>query len=228
MAEEILESQRIIEYARWIRKSGKVLATISPENKDGLKQITDILWDSCIDFKNRKFDAVTDDYDYDIHELSTFILICDCLALLRTHPYFHKLRNDLDKCFSVIKKDPVSELEKLYSTSPTIDGYPFLGSLIIDLCKPSNPKLGVLLNDLLNDLFDLVIQIEMNPNHDVLGKIFNELIPAEIRRRMGAFFTKTVYASLIARLSINKPDLKVLDLSCGSEYCYRILWLGNN
>ena len=47
-------------------------------------------------------------------------------------------------------------------------------------------------------------------NDDI--KIFNELIPAEIRRRMGAFFTKTVYASLIARLSINSPDLKVLDL----------------
>ncbi len=51
---------------------------------------------------------------------------------------------------------------------------------------------------------------------DILGKIFHQLIPMEIRRHLAAFYTSNEAAAIIARLAIDRWDAKVLDLACGS------------
>ena len=52
--------------------------------------------------------------------------------------------------------------------------------------------------------------------HDILGKIFHELIPFEVRKAVAAFYTNNEAGALLARLSIQTPTDKVIDLACGS------------
>jgi len=52
--------------------------------------------------------------------------------------------------------------------------------------------------------------------HDVLGKVFHELIPFEIRKAVAAFYTNNEAAEILAQLAIDKPDAKVMDLAVGS------------
>jgi hypothetical protein len=52
--------------------------------------------------------------------------------------------------------------------------------------------------------------------HDVLGKVFHELIPFNIRKAVAAFYTNNEAAEILASLAIEKFDAKVIDLACGS------------
>jgi len=49
--------------------------------------------------------------------------------------------------------------------------------------------------------------------HDVLGKVFHELIPFNIRKAVAAFYTNNEAAELLAQLSIDDPNAKVMDLA---------------
>jgi type I restriction-modification system DNA methylase subunit len=52
--------------------------------------------------------------------------------------------------------------------------------------------------------------------HDVLGKVFHELIPFNIRKAVAAFYTNNEAAELLADLSIESAKASVIDLACGS------------
>jgi hypothetical protein len=52
--------------------------------------------------------------------------------------------------------------------------------------------------------------------HDLLGKVFHELIPFEVRKAVAAFYTNNEAAEILAQLAIDKPDAKVVDLAVGS------------
>jgi hypothetical protein len=52
--------------------------------------------------------------------------------------------------------------------------------------------------------------------HDLLGKVFHELIPFEVRKAVAAFYTNNEAAEILAQLAIDKPDAKVMDLAVGS------------
>jgi len=51
---------------------------------------------------------------------------------------------------------------------------------------------------------------------DLLGTIFHDLVPFEVRKNVAAFYTNVLAADLLAWLSIDKPDVKVADLAVGS------------
>ena len=68
----------------------------------------------------------------------------------------------------------------------------------------------------------------LHPEHiseDLLGRLYHETIPKETRKALGAFYTKPEAARLLALLSIDSWDEKVLDPACGSGTilveCYR-------
>jgi hypothetical protein len=52
--------------------------------------------------------------------------------------------------------------------------------------------------------------------HDLLGKVFHELIPFDIRKAVAAFYTNNEAAEILAQLAIDKPDAKIMDLAVGS------------
>lgn len=55
-----------------------------------------------------------------------------------------------------------------------------------------------------------------NINHDVLGKVFHELIPFEVRKKIAAYYTMNKSADILSRLAIDEEDDTVLDPACGS------------
>lgn len=81
-----------------------------------------------------------------------------------------------------------------------------------------------IVNDLpqtaLNTLKDAIKSIyALRPEtitHDVLGKVFHELIPHEARKKIAAYYTMNKPGQLLADLSIDTPDAKVMDPACGS------------
>jgi type I restriction-modification system DNA methylase subunit len=52
--------------------------------------------------------------------------------------------------------------------------------------------------------------------HDVLGKIFHNLIPLDLRKVVAAFYTNVQAGEILATLAIDKQDALVLDPACGS------------
>ena len=52
--------------------------------------------------------------------------------------------------------------------------------------------------------------------HDLLGKVFHELIPFEVRKSVAAFYTNNEAAEILAQLAIDEPDARVIDLAVGS------------
>lgn len=53
-------------------------------------------------------------------------------------------------------------------------------------------------------------------NHDILGKVFHNLIPLNFRKRVAAYFTNSMAGDLLARLAIDGPNETVMDPACGS------------
>jgi type I restriction-modification system DNA methylase subunit len=51
---------------------------------------------------------------------------------------------------------------------------------------------------------------------DLLGTIFHDLIPFDIRKKIAAFYTNVMAAHLLAWLAIDRWDAKVADFACGS------------
>ncbi|MBI2126415.1 MAG: SAM-dependent DNA methyltransferase [Thaumarchaeota archaeon] len=51
---------------------------------------------------------------------------------------------------------------------------------------------------------------------DLLGNIFHRLIPIEVRKPVAAYYTNPMAARLLAKLSIDDPNIKVADFACGS------------
>ncbi len=199
------DDRYISQITAWIRTHAKVLSNKISEQSLELKKITDKLWNSAIDMKNRKFKFTTEGFEYNIHEVALFILISDSLFLYR----YYGPSGDF---FRQLGHDPIRYLKEIYHSLKVVGYYPFFGSMILELL----PERDELLKDIILRMFRLISEIFDQNDHDILGKIFNELIPSEIRRRMGAFFTTDVYASLLSMLAISRYDLKVLDLSCGT------------
>lgn len=52
--------------------------------------------------------------------------------------------------------------------------------------------------------------------HDILGKIFHELIPVSARKEVAAYYTKTRAAEILAGLAIDDGEDYVMDPACGS------------
>jgi len=51
---------------------------------------------------------------------------------------------------------------------------------------------------------------------DLLGTIFHDLVPFQVRKNVAAFYTNVLAAELLAWLSIDKHDVKVADFAVGS------------
>lgn len=52
--------------------------------------------------------------------------------------------------------------------------------------------------------------------HDLAGRFFHDLIPYEVRKVLAAFYTHPVAAEILAGLTIDSWDEKVIDPACGS------------
>ncbi|OKY78698.1 MAG: Type I restriction-modification system methyltransferase and restriction endonuclease [Candidatus Methanohalarchaeum thermophilum] len=53
-------------------------------------------------------------------------------------------------------------------------------------------------------------------DHDVLGKVFHNLIPLSVRKKVAAYYTMNRPADLLTNLAINDADTTIMDPACGS------------
>lgn len=52
--------------------------------------------------------------------------------------------------------------------------------------------------------------------HDIVGRIFHDLIPFNLRKSVAAFYTNNEAAEMLSALAVNDKDDKVADFACGS------------
>jgi len=52
--------------------------------------------------------------------------------------------------------------------------------------------------------------------YDIIGRVFEKLIPATERHKLGQYFTRSDVVDLILGFTVKHPDAKVLDPACGS------------
>ncbi|MEM4656444.1 MAG: N-6 DNA methylase [Acidilobaceae archaeon] len=69
---------------------------------------------------------------------------------------------------------------------------------------------------LLDWLITLIEQYRIERFGDIVGYVYEELIPAEERHQLGQFYTPKPIAELIMKWCIRSPNDKVLDPGCGS------------
>ena len=69
------------------------------------------------------------------------------------------------------------------------------------------------LNDFIRDLEHYNLS---GIRRDVIGHVYEQMIPADERKRLGQYYTPPLICDLIATLCINSPEAKILDPSCGS------------
>ncbi len=94
-----------------------------------------------------------------------------------------------------------------------------------------NPRYGIIFaadfleripipNEIVNGLKRLIVELNKYDfskiGYDVVGKIFEKLIPKTERHKLGQYFTSTDIVDLILGFTIKHPDDRVLDPACGS------------
>jgi len=65
-------------------------------------------------------------------------------------------------------------------------------------------------------LIELIDEYEIERFGDIVGYVYEDLIPAEERHALGEFYTPKPIAELIVKWCVRTPDDKVLDPGCGS------------
>jgi len=65
-------------------------------------------------------------------------------------------------------------------------------------------------------LIGLIDRYSIEKFGDIIGHVYEDLIPAEERHTLGQFYTPKPVAELITRWAVRSPDDKVLDPGCGS------------
>ena len=69
----------------------------------------------------------------------------------------------------------------------------------------------------IDELIELLSEIEVERLGDIIGHVYEDLIPAEERHKMGQFYTPQPIAELIAKWCINgNPSALILGPGCGS------------
>ncbi|WP_287588243.1 N-6 DNA methylase [Candidatus Borrarchaeum sp.] len=80
------------------------------------------------------------------------------------------------------------------------------------------PNLPDKAKDTLNQMIKSLegLSSELVIQHDLLGLLFQRLIPFDLRKKLAAYYTKPLAAELLARLTIESGHETILDPACGS------------
>jgi len=123
-------------------------------------------------------------------------------------PLCRNVNYSTSKYLEVLKSDYFRRV-----VSVTEDFEPiFNAGLFDELRLPDNPEICRVIDDLIS----LIDEVGAERISDIIGYIYEQLIPAEERHRLGQFYTPPAVARLIVKWSVRKPTDTVLDSGCGS------------
>ena len=78
---------------------------------------------------------------------------------------------------------------------------------------PENQKIVESFNTIIH-IFKIIKPEEVQ--HDLIGRLFHELLPYETRKILATFYTNPIAADILAGLCIEKKEDRVIDPACGS------------
>ena len=105
------------------------------------------------------------------------------------------LRSYFDKVYKEV------DYEAIFEPHPILDNIPF------------SKKLAYALNEFIEELGTYNLA---KIRSDVLGRVYEELIPKDERHRLGQYYTPPPIVELITEMCITSPNNRVLDPACGS------------
>lgn len=109
------------------------------------------------------------------------------------------LQDRIGDCFNYIVSS--IDYEAVFTKSHIFDEIPYSGPLL----------------SYLNDFIRDIEQYNLSEiNRDVIGEVYQRLIPIDERKRLGQYYTPNQVSDLITRFCIRNSDDTVLDPSCGS------------
>jgi type I restriction-modification system DNA methylase subunit len=143
-----------------------------------------------------------------IAEQSTYLQINKLL-------FYHVIRtiySDRLQPLRIREEENVEDvLAKFFEDARGIDYAPIYESDIISEI-PLTPR-GA---ERIRTLLDTLNEFDYSAMGDFISRMYEKLIPPDERKRLGQFYTPPDIVELITRLTVTKPDAKVLDPGCGS------------
>ena len=110
----------------------------------------------------------------------------------------HRVQDDLEEYFEDIVHDV--DFEAIFEHDEIYDEIPL-------------DRVGNRVKEFIDELEDQNLQ---RFDSDVIGRIYEGVIPADRRHELGEYYTPPAICDLITRLTIANPDDRVMDPACGS------------
>jgi len=132
--------------------------------------------------------------------------------------YKQSVLPDIDNPLS-IPDNLIDDIEsRLRSTGIDEEYKDIIGSLphILDILRKISSQDRSILTPLGRYIYTIKVLKPEHVREELLGRIYQEGLPPETRKNLGAFFTKPRAAKLLAELAVDRWDEKVLDPACGS------------
>lgn len=143
----------------------------------------------------------------DLRLASAYILVNQLL-------FYHVLSRRMPETFEEINPDSInypSELQKKYFSNVLNVNYRAIFSY--DVASRIPQSFIHRIKEMINAIQGLSAE---KVGGDLLGTIFHDLIPFDVRKKVAAFYTNVNAADLLAWLAIDEKDSKVTDFACGS------------
>jgi Holliday junction resolvase len=164
--------------------------------------------------------AMLEDLNVKLVEMEAWI--ADIAAYLVTNQilFYHVLSKKTGKYPPLPEVNPLHPdkglLKKLgaYFAEAAKEYEPIFGPDLLSVIKKSGGK-----SSLVAVARYIVALNALKPEHvkeELLGRLYQESIPPEARKNLGAFFTRPKAATILATLAIDRWDEKVLDPACGA------------
>ena len=110
-----------------------------------------------------------------------------------------KLEERINECFGFIIS--TIDYEAVFTKSHIFDQIPYSNALL----------------SYLNDFIRDIEQYNLSEiNRDIIGEVYQRLIPIDERKRLGQYYTPNQVSDLITQFCVRGRDDKILDPSCGS------------
>lgn len=158
--------------------------------------------------------AIANFEDEAFYEVVSHQIVYRLLGKILFYQTLRRFREDLPKMnLKEIKPERVQDrLKELFETARNIDY-----QAVFEEDFPDSVTFPVKSIEILTDLVD-----ELNKRNfsrmpqDVIGQVFEKLIPHEERHALGQYFTREDLVDLICAFCVQKSDDKILDPTCGT------------
>ena len=145
-------------------------------------------------------------------EVQNMVLNLISYLLVNQMLFYHIFSKRSGKIPELNELNSLNDLKLQFNKITNID-YKSIYQIDVISRLPENYEILCSLNDIIA-IFQLV-KPEL-VEHDLIGRLFHDLLPYETRKILAAFYTNPIAADILSGLCINTAEDKVIDPACGS------------